>query len=87
MGQQEFEREVLDRLITIETELKSVSMQCPDCRTKLHQLEIEIAECRASIKSAHYRVDGVYKTVAWVAGGITLLINVLAFIATHIKGG
>lgn len=85
MGQQDFEREVLDRLITIETQLQSVVSKCPITQEKVHNLSILTAENRASVKTAHHRIDGVYKTVAWVAGGITLLINVLSFIATHIK--
>lgn len=80
MQEKEFEREVLDRLIAIETQLKAVATQCPTSQEKVHALEIEQARMTESIKSSHHRIDGVYKTVAWIAGAITLLINVLAFV-------
>lgn len=82
---QAFEREVLDRLITIETQLKYIVAQHPITQEKIHTLEIEIAECKSEIKSAHHRITGIYKTVAWVAGAITLFINIFAFIFTNLK--
>lgn len=77
-----FEREVLDRLITIETTLKSLTTICPQCQSELITHGKEIVALDASAKSAHHRIDGVYKTagivatvVSAVVGGIFTLVN------------
>lgn len=80
---------MLDRLITIETTLKNLTDTCPKCQSELITIGKEIVALGASAKSAHHRIDGVYKTagivatvVSAVVGGIFTLVN---FILT--KGG
>lgn len=55
-----FEREVLDRLITMETKIDGITTQCPQCQIKIDLHAIELATLTASSKSAHHRIDGVY---------------------------
>jgi hypothetical protein len=55
--QQEFEKEVLQRLTRIEAHQENTSKQCDPCQTKINALEIAVAENKGSIKSAHHRLD------------------------------
>lgn len=87
MSQNEFEREVLDRLITIETKLEAVVSTCPQCQSRINALELASVKMEASTKSAHLRIDGVYKTVAFVAGAITLFMNIISFVIKQVAGG
>lgn len=57
MGEEVFEREVLQRLTRIETNQANTSEQCAPCRAKVDQLEIMFARVEASAKSAHHRID------------------------------
>lgn len=83
MGEEKsFEREVLDRLITIETTLKSLSGTCPQCQTELIAHGKEIVALWASTKSSHHRITSIYKVAGIVAtivssviGGLFVLIN------------
>ncbi|MDF2499402.1 MAG: hypothetical protein K0Q77_116 [Anaerosporomusa subterranea] len=89
MGEEKsFEREVLDRLITIETTLKSLTVQCPRCQDELIAHGKSIVSLDASTKSAHHRIDGVYKTAGIISATVGLLVSVLSFLFNNIpKGG
>ena len=87
MSQNEFEREVLDRLLTIETKLEAVVSTCPQCQARINVLELASVKMEASTKSAHLRIDSVYKTVAFVAGAITLFMNIISFVIKQAAGG
>ena len=87
MSQNEFEREVLDRLIKIETQMSAMIAICPQCQARINALELASVKMEASTKSAHLRIDGVYKTVAFVAGAITLFMNVITFVIKQVAGG
>lgn len=82
MPEKEFEREVLDRLITVETLLKTLTVQCPQCQAKLITHGEEIVSLTASTKSAHHRIDGIYQAagivaaiISTVVGGIFTIVN------------
>ncbi len=57
MGEQDFEREVLQRLARIETNQDNTTAECGPCRKKVDDLEIAVARVEASAKSAHHRLD------------------------------
>lgn len=73
MGEHDFESEVLERLASIETEIRKVS-----------SLEVEMKEVRdmvitanQSARSAHRRINGIYLIGGAVAGIISFFINLL----------
>lgn len=57
MGEELFEREVLQRLTRIETNQENINDQCVPCRSKVDNLEIAVARVEAAAKSAHHRLD------------------------------
>ncbi|TCL39942.1 hypothetical protein EV210_101140 [Anaerospora hongkongensis] len=89
MGEEKtFEREVLDRLIIIETTLKNLTVQCPRCQEELIFLGKAVVSLEASTKSAHHRIDGVYKTAGVISATVGLLVSFLSFLFNNIpKGG
>lgn len=73
MGAHDFESEVLERLASIETEIRKVS-----------SLEVEMKEVRdmviaanQSARSAHHRINGMYLIGGAIAGIISFFINLL----------
>ncbi|WP_443674432.1 hypothetical protein [Megasphaera sp.] len=73
MGEHDFESEVLERLASIETEIRKVS-----------SLEVEMKEVRdmvitanQSARSAHHRINGMYLIGGAIAGIISFFINLL----------
>lgn len=77
MGEEKsFEREVLDRLITIETTLKSLTAQCPRCQDELIAHGKAIVGLEASTNSAHGRIDGIKSAAGVIAAIITTTISV-----------
>lgn len=88
--QQQFNREVLDRMIKMETKMDIIVVQCPQCQASVNQLKIDQAKTEAKAASAHHRIDGVYKTAGAISTAIGLLINGMAFLisqAVKVKGG
>ena len=79
MGDKEFEREVLDRLAVIETKLDPVVHGGRDCQRVVNQHSVDLATVAASSKSAHHRIDGVYKTAAGVSAAVGFILQVAAF--------
>lgn len=59
MGEEVFEREVLQRLTRIETKQENINNQCAPCRSKIDNLEITVARVEAATKSAHHRLDAM----------------------------
>jgi tetrahydromethanopterin S-methyltransferase subunit F len=57
LGEEVFEREVLQRLTRIETNQQNISDQCTPCRSKVDSLEIAVSRVESSAKSAHHRID------------------------------
>lgn len=82
-----FEREVLDRLITIETTLKTLTVQCPQCQAKLINHGETIVRLAASNESAHHRIDGVYKAASLISAGVGLFISLLNFLFNNLPRG
>lgn len=80
-----FEREVLDRLITIELTLKTLMTTCPQCQSKLAAHGEHLVAVDASTKSAHHRIDGVHKSVGLVATIIGVVFTLLNFVMNNHK--
>ena len=84
MTQKTFEREVLDRLIKMETQLDTITIQCPQCQSKIDLHSIALATLSASIKSAHHRIDGIY----FAAGALGAIAGWLVNLVSSVwKGG
>ena len=81
-----FEREVLDRLITMETKIDVITVQCPPCQTKINNHDIAIATVEASAKSAHHRIDSVYKIAGLISAGIGVMIQLISFASKKVGG-
>ena len=79
----EVTREVLDRLITIESTLKLLVQEHPACRAQVNNHSVEIAETKNSVKSAHKRIDDmssrIYKTVGISATLVGIFASVLTW--------
>ena len=52
-------REILDRVIGVETKQNFMLQSCPTCQTELGKQGKEIVEIGARSKSAHHRIDGL----------------------------
>ncbi|MDF2636823.1 MAG: hypothetical protein K0R78_3697 [Pelosinus sp.] len=83
----DFQREVLDRMIVLETKMDVVISGCPTCKAKVDAQEIALAKTIESNKSAHHRIDEVYKTAGYISAGIGLVLQVIAFALQNFKGG
>ena len=79
----EVTREVLDRLITIESTLKLLVQEHPACKEQVNKHSVEIAETKNSVKSAHKRIDDmgnrIYKTVGICATLVGTFASVLTW--------
>ena len=79
----EVTREVLDRLITIESTLKLLVQEHPTCKAQVNNHSVEIAETKNSVKSAHKRIDDmsnrIYKTVGISATLVGIFASVLTW--------
>lgn len=82
----DFQREVLDRMIVLETKMDVVVNGCPTCKAKVDTNEIALTKAIESTKIAHQRIDEVYKTVGYIAAGIGLILQVIAFAVQNFKG-
>jgi len=85
-------REILDRVIGVETHQKIMLQSCPTCQTEINKQGKELVEIGARAKSAHHRIDSVYTSAGIVSGivsaivvGIFALLNYLSQLST--KGG
>ena len=79
----EVTREVLDRLITIESTLKLLVQEHPACKEQVNKHSVEIAETKSSVRSAHKRIDDmsnrIYKTVGISATLVGIFASVLTW--------
>jgi len=88
-----FEREVLDRLITMETKLDAITSSCPKCQSDITAHGIALATLEASSKSAHHRidsaVDGMYKTAGAISAVVGAIVSGISFLLNYLsqKGG
>ena len=80
-----FEREVLDRLITMENKIDTITTLCPQCQNKIDAHGLVLVAIEQSTKSAHHRIDGIYKEVGVIStivgaviGGLFTLLNYLS---------
>lgn len=87
MGEKEFEREVLDRLIKVETLLQMVAGTCPGCQSKIQTLEIYAAKIDESAKSSHKRVDGIYRTAGAISAGVGAVLQLVSYVIQSNRGG
>lgn len=77
-------REILDRVIGVETKQDFMLQSCPTCQTELNKQGKELVEIGARAKSAHHRIDGIF----WGAGILgTLAGGLVNLIASAWKGG
>ena len=79
----EVTREVLDRLITIESTLKLLVQEHPACRAQVNNHSVMIAKIEGSTNSAHKRIDDmgsrIYKTVGISATLVGTFASVLTW--------
>ena len=75
MGEKEFEREVLDRLIRIET----ILTRCPDCQA-------EVARHGQAIAAQNEKINSIYRTTTIIAGVISAVISFIAFLLEVVRG-
>ena len=88
--QNEFQREVVDRLARLETMLSIVTRDCPFCQSRIGAVEVQAAKSAASNASAHHRIDGLISTALWVAGaagGVTTVLIQVGFSLFKIMRG
>lgn len=77
MPEDKFQREVLDRLIRIETKQDEMIKTVDDHSDSVKQHDKDIVRLDASTKSAHHRLDGIFAAagiIGGVAGYITQLV-------------
>lgn len=87
MGEKEkFEREVLDRLIRMEIKVDTITVQCPPCQAKINAHDIAIATVDASSRSAHHRIDSVYKIAGLISAGIGIMIQLITVAGKKVGG-
>ena len=86
MVEKTFEREVLDRLVTIEIKLDPFVTNCRDCHAKIDNLIVAQIKTDASARSAHQRIDGMYKTAGVVAAIVSGIVSMVQFLLTA-RGG
>lgn len=74
MGEKEFEREVLDRLMRIET----ILTRCPECQA-------EVAKHSQIIAAQNERIDAIYRSASLTAGVVSAVISFVAFMLGVMK--
>jgi hypothetical protein len=80
VGEKDFERELSDRLIRLEIKMDIVLAQCPPCQARVQAHDIALAKVDESAKSAHKRIDNVYRTAGYISAGVGFALQVIAFI-------
>jgi hypothetical protein len=64
-------------LETINTQEKGVCPQGCPCQTRLNDQSTEITRATDSAKSAHHRIDGVFKTAIIVGGVASTVVSII----------
>lgn len=85
MGNEDTLRELSDRLIRLETKMDIVLSQCPPCQARVQSHDIALAKIDESAKSAHKRIDNVYRTAGYISAGVGFVLQVIAFVVQ--RGG
>lgn len=80
MGEKDYERELSERLIRLETKMDIVLAQCPPCQARVQAHDIALAKVDEATKSAHKRIDNVYRTAGYISAGVGFILQVIAFI-------
>ena len=78
----EVTREVLDRLITIESTLKLLVAEHPACKEQVNKHSVMIAKIEGSANSAHERIDDMSDRIYKTVGISATLVGVFASILT-----
>ena len=78
----EVTREVLDRLITIESTLKLLVQEHPACRAQVNNHSVMIAKIEGSTNSAHKRIDDMSNRIYKVVGVASTLVGIFASVLT-----
>ena len=78
----EVTREVLDRLITIESTLKSLVQEHPAFKEQVNNHSVAIARIEGSTDSAHKRIDDMSDRIYKVVGIASTLVGVFASLLT-----
>ena len=78
----EVTREVLDRLITIESTLKLLVQEHPACKEQVNKHSVMIAKIEGSTNSAHKRIDDMSNRIYKTVGISATLVGVFASILT-----
>jgi hypothetical protein len=77
VSQDDFQREVIDRLARIETKQDATQITVADNVKTIAKHSISIAEINASAKSAHHRIDGICATAGLLGGLAGTIANVI----------
>lgn len=86
MPDKDFQREVLDRLISIETKQDAVIQTVSDHSKTIVKHGEEIVDIRASTKSAHHRIDGIFWGAGIIGGLAGTMVNICASILSKVGG-
>lgn len=73
MGEHDFESEVLERLASIETEIRKVS----SLEAEMKEVRDMVITANMSARSAHHRINSMYLIGGAIAGIISFFINLL----------
>ncbi|MBU2703697.1 hypothetical protein Ga0466249_004845 [Sporomusaceae bacterium BoRhaA] len=87
MSEDKFQREVLDRLISIETKQDNMIDTVADHSKTIVKHGEEIVDIRASTRSAHHRIDGIFWGAGTLGAIAGTLVNVFASLWTKTSGG
>lgn len=71
---------IAQELAKLNGKMDVILSDCPSYRKSMNELSIKAVEIDARSKSAHHRIDGIYKMVAIISGVIGLLINFISFV-------
>lgn len=74
MDEKDFQREIAERTARIEGKVDMLAEMLP----RVNSAERDIARIDAGQKSAHHRIDGIYKTVGLIATVVSILISLIA---------
>lgn len=86
MSEDNFRREVLDRLISIEENQKLLAQEHPMYKKTINKHSVEIAESKASTKSAHHRITDMGNRIYATVGISATFVGVFASVLTWALG-
>ena len=80
---EEVSKELLERLIRIETQLDIMLQEFRDAQPRISYLEREVERQRDSLKQAHNRIDAQDKRYYWIMG---ILVTMVASLFVKFAG-